>query len=162
MVTPALAQRRSWPKVLPWFVGFSVLGGLASWLGLAGLWTTVRAMAAGMPLVSFRPRDTMAAPLALTFFALAVNALIVGATLTADGRPRTEGAGVKWIKTLVGVGLLGAGLAVFAPSISESLVAAAAERSGYERCPQPPMIAHAPAQEWARPGSTAKCARLRI
>ena len=74
-------------KGAPWFVGFLALGLISLWLGLSGVGPTARAIAAGAPIVSFKPRDTIPLPLAVPFLALAVNALIVGATLDAEGRP---------------------------------------------------------------------------
>ena len=156
---PAPGPTITWPKIVPWFVAFVALGVLALWLGLAAIVPTVRAIAAGAAIVSFRARDVIALPLAIPFFALAVNALIVGATLTPDrGRTSRSKRGGRLITIMVGIGLAGAVLAMIAPLIGEGMVEAALERRGYRDCPHALALAHPAARRWARPGAIGQCA----
>lgn len=159
MVTPAYPTVPFRLQILLWFLGFLSFGLLSLWLGLIGVVPTARAIAARAPIVSFRPRDVIPLPLALPGFALAVNALIMGATYRADGRPSNPGGrSAKWIIAIAGIGLMGgAALSIVAAPIAELAVANVLAHRGYRHCPAPLVLAHPPPMRWARPDAFARC-----
>jgi hypothetical protein len=158
MVTPGRPPARARLAVLPWFLGFTAAGVFTAWAGLSGLVPALREIASGAPDVSYRPRDMLVLPLALSCFALAVNTAIVAATLRPDGRPAPPtGRAGRWIVIMVGVALAGAALSFVASPLISAVLADALARRGYQRCPAPFALRNPPPPHWVLPAAGGRC-----
>jgi hypothetical protein len=124
--------------------------GFAAWMGLSTLLPALRGSAAGVPIIEFRPLYVSGLPLAVSFAALAILALLPARGVIATPRRAADrNAGAANI--LFAIAAAGVILCIVAAPLGRLGISNLMSARGYIACP-PSENEHRPPMRWARPG----------
>lgn len=131
-------------------LGLVGAGCIAVGIGLSTLLPSLRGSAVRAPMVEFRPLYVTALPLAVSFFAFTVLALLPKSK-SGPRRARTKRGSVSAVNFVFGVMVCGALLSTVAAPIGRWAMSDVMAARGYTACP-PSEEQRRPPMRWVRPG----------